>query len=51
MESRAYGAVPKPSSLFEYRSSTKDRVVALVSAGLFAVAAYAIYFVLPVSFP
>jgi energy-coupling factor transport system permease protein len=49
MESRAYGAVPKPSSLFEYRSSTTDRVVALVSVGLFAVAAYAIYFVLPVS--
>jgi energy-coupling factor transport system permease protein len=50
MESRAYGAVPKPSSLYVYRSSTTDRVVALTSVGLFAVAAYAIYFILPVSF-
>ena len=50
MESRAYGAVPKPTSLYEYRSSTTDRAVALVSVGLFALAAYAIYFVLPVSF-
>jgi energy-coupling factor transport system permease protein len=49
MESRAYGAVPKPSSLLEYRSSTTDRAVALLSVGVFSVAAYAIYFVLPVS--
>lgn len=47
MESRAYGAVPKPSSLYEYRSSATDRIVALVSVGLFSLAAYAIYFVLP----
>jgi len=51
MESRAYGAVPKPSSLYEYRSSFRDRAVSLVSVGLFALAAYAIYFILPVSFP
>lgn len=50
MESRAYGAVPKPTSLYVYRSSITDRVVALASVGLFAVAAYAIYFILPVSF-
>jgi energy-coupling factor transport system permease protein len=49
MESRAYGAVPKPSSLLEYRSSAIDRAVALTSVGLFAFAAYAIYFILPVS--
>jgi energy-coupling factor transport system permease protein len=47
MESRAYGAVPKPSSLFEYRSSATDRAVALISVGLFALATYAIYFILP----
>jgi hypothetical protein len=47
MESRAYGAVPKPSSLFVYRSSTTDRTVALLSVGLFALATYAIYFILP----
>ena len=50
MESRAYGAVPKPSSLYVYRSSLTDRVVAIASLGLFAAAAYAIYFVLPLSF-
>jgi energy-coupling factor transport system permease protein len=49
MESRAYGAVPKPTSLYEYRSSPTDRAVALVSVALFVLAAYAIYFVLPVS--
>lgn len=51
MESRAYGAVPKPSSLFEYRSSRVDRVVAVVSFFAFALAAYAIYFVLPLWLP
>jgi energy-coupling factor transport system permease protein len=51
MESRAYGAVPKPSSLYEYRSNTTDRAIALVSVALFALAAYAIYFILPLSFP
>jgi len=50
MESRAYGAVPKPSSLYVYRSSLTDRLVAIASLGLFAAAAYAIYFVLPLSF-
>jgi len=49
MESRAYGAVPKPTSLYEYRSSLVDRTIALASVGLFALAVYAIYFVLPVS--
>jgi energy-coupling factor transport system permease protein len=49
MEARAYGAVPKPTSLMEYRSSATDRGIALISVGLFAFAVYAIYFVLPVS--
>jgi energy-coupling factor transport system permease protein len=48
MESRAYGAVPRPSSLYEYKSNTTDKVVALSSVLVFAAAAYAIYFVLPV---
>ncbi len=51
MESRAYGAVSKPTSLFEYKSSTTDKTVALASLVLFALAAYAIYFVLPVWLP
>ncbi|MDV3277264.1 MAG: energy-coupling factor transporter transmembrane protein EcfT [Nitrososphaerales archaeon] len=48
MESRAYGAVPKPTSLFEYRTSRADKAVALASFVLFSLAAYAIYFLLPV---
>lgn len=47
MESRAYGAVPKPTSLYEYRTSARDRAVALASVLLFAAAAYAFYFVIP----
>ncbi|MDV3293283.1 MAG: energy-coupling factor transporter transmembrane protein EcfT [Nitrososphaerales archaeon] len=47
MESRAYGAVPKPTSLLEYKSSPTDRAVAIASLILFALAAYAIYFALP----
>ncbi len=31
MESRAYGAVPKPTSLYTHTSSLKDRLVAVVS--------------------
>jgi len=44
MESRAYGAVPRPTSFNEYRASGIDRVVAVASVLLFALAAYAIYF-------
>jgi len=47
MESRAYGAVPRPTSLVEYKSSARDRVVAVAAVVLFAIAAYSFYFVLP----
>jgi energy-coupling factor transport system permease protein len=47
MESRAYGAVPKPTSLVEYRSSRTDRAVALLALAVFAVGIYSFYFVLP----
>jgi energy-coupling factor transport system permease protein len=47
MESRAYGAVPRPTSLVEYRARTVDRVVALLAVALFALAAYSFYFVFP----
>ncbi len=48
MESRAYGAVARPTSLLEYRSSLTDRTVAIASLILFALAAYALYFAMPV---
>ncbi len=51
MESRAYGAVPKPTSLVVYRASNTDRVVALSAVLLFAVTAYSFYFVLPTHLP
>ena len=47
MESRAYGAVPHPTSLVEYRARPADRVVAVLAVALFALAAYSFYFVLP----
>jgi energy-coupling factor transport system permease protein len=47
MESRAYGAVPRPTSLVEYRASAKDKVVSVAALAAFAVAAYSFYFVLP----
>lgn len=47
MESRAYGAVPRPTSLNVYRSSSWDKVVALAAMVMFAAAVYAFYFVLP----
>jgi energy-coupling factor transport system permease protein len=46
MESRAYGAVPRPTSLNVYRSSTADKAVAILSALLFALSLYAFYFIL-----
>jgi energy-coupling factor transport system permease protein len=51
MESRAYGAVPKPTSLIQYRASNIDRGVAAAAVAVFALAAYSFYFVLPVQFP
>jgi len=47
MESRAYGSVPRPTSLVEYRASVTDRVAAVAAVVLFALVAYSFYFVLP----
>jgi energy-coupling factor transport system permease protein len=46
MESRAYGAVPKPTSLVKYKASIADKAVALAAVALFAYTAYSFYFVL-----
>ena len=51
MESRAYGAVPRPTSLVEYRASRKDKVIALVAVLIFVLTAYSFYFVLPSRLP
>jgi energy-coupling factor transport system permease protein len=51
MESRAYGAVPKPTSLVQYQANAVDRAVAVAAIAVFALAAYSFYFVLPVQFP
>ncbi len=47
MESRAYGAVPRPSSLYVRRASTRDEGVGLVSFILFVITLY-FYFHVPV---
>lgn len=47
MESRAYGAVPRPTSLMQYRMSLADKAVALAAIALFVLAAYSFYYVLP----
>jgi energy-coupling factor transport system permease protein len=49
MESRAYGAVPRPTSLVEYKASPVDKVVAVAAIAIFVLAAYSFYFVLPTS--
>jgi energy-coupling factor transport system permease protein len=51
MESRAYGAVPRPTSLAEYRARAADKAVAVVAVILFGTAAYSFYFVLPAFLP
>ena len=51
MESRAYGAVPRPTSLVVYRSSLADKAVAVASVVVFALVAYSFYYVVPVQFP
>ena len=51
MESRAYGAVARPTSLIVYRASWVDRVVAVAAVVTFAAVAYSFYYVLPVQFP
>jgi energy-coupling factor transport system permease protein len=50
MESRAYGAVPKPTSLIKYRARTVDKAVAILSVLFFALGAYSFYFILPTQF-
>ncbi len=47
MESRAYGAVTRPTSLAEYRARAADKVVAVVAVLTFALTAYSFYFLLP----
>ena len=47
MESRAYGAVPRPTSLAAYKASASDRAVAVAAVVVFVIAAYSFYFVLP----
>ena len=47
MESRAYGAVDRPTSLNAYRARAADKAVVVVSVVLFAAALYAFYFVFP----
>ena len=51
MESRAYGAVPRPTSLVQYRPRLVDRAVAVAAVALFLVTAYSFYFVLPAHLP
>jgi energy-coupling factor transport system permease protein len=51
MESRGYGAVPRPTSLAEYRARTVDKAVAVVAVLIFAFTAYSFYFLLPASLP
>lgn len=51
MESRAYGAVPRPTSLVRYRSTTVDKIVAAAAIVVFAGVVYSFYFVLPLHLP
>jgi len=51
MESRAYGAVAKPTSLVQYRARGVDRAVAVAAVVLFAITAYSFYFVLGAVLP
>ncbi len=51
MESRAYGAVAKPTSLVQYKARFADRVTALAAVLLFAAGVYSFYFVLPTYLP
>ncbi|HLQ07328.1 MAG TPA: energy-coupling factor transporter transmembrane component T, partial [Nitrososphaerales archaeon] len=47
MESRAYGAVPRPTSLVEYKARVVDKGVAAAAVAVFVLAAYSFYFILP----
>jgi len=47
MESRAYGAVPRPTSLVEYRFRITDKLVTVATVLTFVFATYSFYFLLP----
>jgi energy-coupling factor transport system permease protein len=51
MESRAYGAAPRPTSLAVYRAKTTDKAVAVFAVLTFAFAAYSFNFLLPAFLP
>ncbi len=51
MESRAYGAVPRPTSLVVHQARAADRAVALATVALFAFGVYSFYFILPAFLP
>lgn len=51
MESRAYGAVSRPTSLVKYKARMVDGAVALSAVVFFAFAVYSFYFVLPTFLP
>jgi energy-coupling factor transport system permease protein len=51
MESRAYGAVPRPTSLVAYRASAIDKAVAVFAIALFVLGVYSFYYVLPPFLP
>jgi len=49
MESRAYGSVPRPTSLVEYRARGTDKAVAVLAVVAFALVAYSFYYILSAS--
>ena len=51
MESRAYGAVPRPTSLVAYRAGRRDVAVAAAAVLVFALTAYSFYYILPLHVP
>jgi energy-coupling factor transport system permease protein len=51
MESRAYGAVPRPTALIAYRTRVVDKVVAVGAVLLFVLTAYSFYFLTPTFLP
>jgi energy-coupling factor transport system permease protein len=51
MESRAYGAVPRPTSLVEYKARAADEVVSVFAIALFSLAVYSFFFLLPMNLP
>ncbi|MDG6964411.1 MAG: energy-coupling factor transporter transmembrane protein EcfT [Nitrososphaerota archaeon] len=51
MESRAYGAVPRPTSLVAYRAGGRDVAVAAAAVLVFALTAYSFYYILPLHLP